>query len=64
MELQRRDRIASRYATLGFCMIGVLAVCGGIVMAQESAPIVGDHVSNAAFARELADSLQLWSFKG
>ena len=49
MELQRRHRIGSRYATRIFCMIAVLAVCGGIVMAQESSPIVGDHVSNAAF---------------
>jgi hypothetical protein len=31
MELQRRDSIGSRYATLSFCMIAVLAVCGGIV---------------------------------
>jgi hypothetical protein len=45
-------------------MIGVLAVCGGIVMAQESAPIVGDHVSNVAFTSELRNSLRLWSFKG
>jgi subtilase family serine protease len=59
MELQRRHRIGSRYATRIFWMIAVLAVCGGIVMAQESSPIVGDHVSNAAFTSELADGQPL-----
>ena len=59
MEFEGRDRFGSRYATLVVCIIAVLAVCGGIVMAQESSPIVGDHVSNAAFTSELADGQPL-----
>jgi subtilase family serine protease len=55
MKLKRRD-IGSRYAALGFCMIAVLAVCGGIVMAQEYAPIAGDHVNAVTFTNELPDS--------
>ena len=56
MELKRRDRIGSRYAALSFFLIVLLAVCGGIVMAQEYAPIAGDHVNAVTFTNELPDS--------
>jgi subtilase family serine protease len=55
MKLKRRD-IGSRYAALGFFLIVLLAVCGGIVMAQEYAPIAGDHVNAVTFTNELPDS--------
>jgi subtilase family serine protease len=59
MEFQRKDRIGSRYAKLVLYMIAVLAVCRGIVLAQESASIVGDHVNYVPFTTELADSQPL-----
>jgi len=56
MEFQRKHRIGSRYAKLVLYMTAVLAVCRGIVLAQESASIVGDHVNYLPFTTELADS--------
>ena len=56
MQFQRRNRIASRYAGLVLCLIAVLAVCRGSVLAQESAPIVGDHVNHLPFTTQLADN--------
>ena len=56
MEYRTRDRIGSRYAGLVLCIIAVLAVCRGIVLAQESAPIIGDHVNDPSLTAELTDS--------
>ncbi len=58
MELKRRDRVGIRHAALSFCVIAVLAVYGGIVMAQD-VPIVGDHVNAVTFSSELPGSQPL-----
>jgi subtilase family serine protease len=58
MELKRRDRVGIRHAALSCCVIAVLTVYGGIVMAQD-VPIVGDHVNAVTFSSELPGSQPL-----
>ena len=61
MEFQRRARarLASRHVKLVLCIVAVLALCRGIVLADESVPIVGDHLNYVPFTTELADSQPL-----
>ena len=58
MEFHRRDRIG-RHAGLVIWLIAVLAICRGIVLAQDSAPIAGDHVNYLPFKTELTGSQPL-----
>ncbi|MGB6091813.1 MAG: S53 family peptidase [Candidatus Binataceae bacterium] len=55
---KRRDRVGIRHAALSCCVIVVLTVYGGIVMAQD-VPIVGDHVNAVTFSSELPGSQPL-----
>jgi len=59
MEFQRRARLGSRHVKLVLCIVAVLALCRGIVLANESVPIVGDHLNYVPFTTELADGQPL-----